>query len=154
MSATEVIERLGLSRKKISLGFVSLGIVIFLALFCLELMVNLISTITGVTINTNVDLLLSSAPLWFFIFTSVIAPINEEIFFRGFLVPRLGIVVSAVIFGLMHASYNSSFGIEIIAAIIFGLVAGYVFKKTNSLYPSIVAHILLNTLAVLAFAVI
>ncbi|HVA82709.1 MAG TPA: CPBP family intramembrane glutamic endopeptidase [Candidatus Aquilonibacter sp.] len=154
MSPPQIVEKLGLSRKSISPKMVSLGLIIFFALFALEIMVNLVSSITGTAINTNVDLLLGSAPLWFFIFTAIIAPINEEIFFRGFLVPRIGILVSAVIFGLLHASYNSTFGVEIIAAVIFGLIAGYVFKKSNSLYPSIIAHILLNTLAVLAFAVI
>lgn len=154
ISPKEMLKRLGLSRDRLSSKMIAIGIIIFFALFALEIMVNLVSSITNTTINTNVNLVLGSAPLWFFIFTSVIAPINEEIFFRGFLVPRIGIVVSAVIFGLLHASYNSTFGVEIIAAIIFGLIAGYVFKKSNSLYPSIVAHILLNTLAVLAFAVI
>ena len=28
------------------------------------------------------------------------------------MVPRLGIIVSALIFGALHASYNSTFGIE------------------------------------------
>lgn len=146
----EILSRLGLSKNSLSVKIIGVGLVIFFALFTLELLVNVLSNVIGTTIDTNVGMLLGSAPVWFYIFSAVIAPINEEIFFRGFLVPRIGIVISAIIFGLLHASYNSTFGIEIIAAIIFGLVAGYVFKKTNSLYPSMIAHILINTLAVLA----
>jgi membrane protease YdiL (CAAX protease family) len=37
----------------------------------------------------------------------------------------------------------------VVAALIFGLVAGYVFRKTESLYPSLVAHVLVNTLTIL-----
>lgn len=146
----EILSKLGLSKSSISSKIIGIGLVIFFALFTLELLVNVLSNVIGTTIDTNVGMLLGSAPIWFYIFSAVIAPINEEIFFRGFLVPRIGIVFSAIIFGALHASYNSTFGIEIIAAIIFGLVAGYVFKKTNSLYPSMIAHILINTLAVLA----
>ncbi|MDE1846065.1 MAG: CPBP family intramembrane metalloprotease [Candidatus Micrarchaeota archaeon] len=154
MNISQILDQLGLSRDKLSIKFVFLGILIFFALFVLELMVNLVSTITNVTINTNVNLLLQSAPIWFYVFTAIIAPVNEEIFFRGVLVPRFGIVLSAIFFGLLHSSYDSTFGIEIIAAIIFGIIAGYVFKKSKSLYPSIIAHVLLNSLAIFAFSMI
>ena len=79
----------------------------------------------------------------------MIEPINEEIMFRGFLVPRIGIVASAIIFGLAHYSYMSTFGVEMLGALIFGLLAGYVFKRTKSIYPGIVAHIIVNTIAII-----
>lgn len=154
MVLSEIVDQLGVGRDRLSMRIVFLGILIFFALFVLEILVNLVSTITNVTISTNVDLLLQSAPVWFYLFTAVVAPINEELFFRGILVPRFGIILSAIFFGLLHSSYNSTFGIEIIAAIIFGLIAGYVFKKSNSLYPSIIAHILLNSFAIFAFSMI
>jgi len=146
-----LIGALGLSKDKFTLNIVGIGLLVFFALFTLELLVNLFSTIINVPIDTNVNLLLQNAPIWFLIFTGVIAPINEEIFFRGFLVPRIGIILSAIIFGILHASYNSTFGVEIIAAFIFGSIAGYVLRKSGSLYPSIIAHVMINSLAVLAF---
>ena len=103
---------------------------------------------TGVQISTNVDVLLASAPLWFYAFSCIVAPLCEEVLFRGLMVPRLGIVVSALVFAALHASYDSTFAIEVIAALIFALIAGYVFRKTKSLYPSLVAHILVNTLTI------
>lgn len=150
----ELISALGLGRDKFSMGLVNLGIIIFFALFTLDLLVNVLGIVINTPINTNVGVLLGSAPLWFYVFTAIIAPINEEIFFRAFLVPRLGILLSAVVFGILHASYDSTFGVEIIAAILFGLIAGYVFKKTKSLYPSMIAHILINSLAIIALGVI
>ena len=50
-------------------------------------------------------------------------------------------------------SYDSTFGVEIIAGFIFAILAGEVFRRTRSLYPSIVGHILVNALAVLAFLI-
>ena len=88
--------------------------------------------------------------MWFLIFAAVIEPINEEIFFRGFLSTRIGIMPSAIIFGLAHYSYNSTFGVEVIAAFAFGIISAYVYKRTGSVYPGIIAHILINSLAVLS----
>lgn len=65
----------------------------------------------------------------------------------------VGIVNSATIFGMLHAGYGSTFSIEVLAGITFGLVAGYVFVRMRSLYPSILAHIAVNSVAVVAMLV-
>lgn len=145
-----IVERLGLGLKGLSPGNIMLGVYIFIIIFSLELLVGLFSTVTGVSINTNAEQIFVSAPLWFYFFTAVVAPIDEEILFRGLMVPRLGIIASALIFGLLHYSYNSTYGIEIVAALVFGLIAGYVYRKTGSIYPSIVAHIMVNALTVIS----
>ena len=62
----------------------------------------------------------------------------------------VGIILSAIIFGLLHASYDSTFAVEVIAAMFFGFMAGYVFSKSDSLYPSMLTHILVNSIGVLA----
>lgn len=144
-----VIQRLGLGAESLTVTNLLLGVLIFLIIFALEITVGLISSISGVQINSNVDTFFVGAPLWFYLFASIISPIDEEILFRGLGVPALGVVVSAAVFGLLHYSYGSTYGIEMIAAFIFGLVTGYVYKKTGSLYPSILAHILVNALTVI-----
>lgn len=149
-SMREIVGALGLGLKAASPRNIGLGLMAFLLIFTFTVIVNLASSITGTKINTNVGLLLGNGPFWFYLFVAFIEPINEEILFRGFLVPRLGIVFSALLFGAAHAGYNSTFGVEIIAAAIFGLVAGHIFKKTESLYPSIIAHTLVNTMGILA----
>lgn len=148
MNGKEMIKSLGLSKDRINFYALALGILIFFIISIFGVGVGLLQGITGTQINTNVAVEFAGAPLWFYLFASIITPICEEVLFRGFMVPRIGIIVSALIFGLLHFSYNSTFGIEIIAATIFGLLAGYVFKRTGSLYSSIIAHILVNTLAV------
>ncbi len=169
------LRSLGLSKESISLNAAWIGFLLFVTILLFEIAVSAFEGFSNITINTNASVLFTGAPLWFYIFTAVIEPINEEIVFRGFLIDRInlisnttisrflrsgydsnwiGIVVSAVIFGLLHASYDSTFAIEVIAAMFFGLLAGYVFKKSGSLYPSIITHILVNSLAVSALLVI
>lgn len=149
----KIIDLFGLARGKLTLRNIMIGMLVFVILFLMEILLGLYSTITGTQINTNVSTLLGGAPLWFLVFAAVVAPINEEIFFRGFLVPRVGIVLAALLFAIPHLSYNSThfvfwfLQVEAIAAFIFGLLAGYVFKGTESLYPTIVAHILFNSLS-------
>ncbi len=152
-------QSLGFSRKNGSgrtgkLKLLWLGLAIFMAIFIFEMAVGLIGQATNTQINTNVSAVLAGAPLWFYIYSAIIEPINEEVFFRGFLVPRMGILASSLIFGFAHYTYYSTFGIEVIAAFAFGTMAGYVFKKTKSIYPGIIAHILVNSLAVIVMLAI
>lgn len=147
-----MLTSLGLSRQQFSIGKIGIGIILAFAILVFTTMVGLIGIATNTPVNTNIGILLSGAPVWFLFFTAVIEPINEEIFFRGLMVPRLGIIVSAIIFSLGHVGYDSTFEIEVIAALIFGILAGYAYRKTNSLYPSIIAHILINVIAVIGFA--
>lgn len=155
-SVRDVVSQLGLIPSRRTPVHILIGVGIFLLMLAIEIATAAISNFTNVQINTNVSTMLNSAPMWFLIFSAVIVPLNEEILFRGFLVPRIGIFFSAVVFGLGHYAYNSTFGIEIIAAFIFGLIAGYAFKRTKSLYPSLIAHILVNatTLAALTLLVV
>ncbi|MDE1860159.1 MAG: CPBP family intramembrane metalloprotease [Candidatus Micrarchaeota archaeon] len=147
----KIARSLGLSPDRISLRNIGIGLLMAAAVFALEIVVGLISTATNTAINTNDTVMLIGAPAWFLFFIAVIEPINEEVLFRGFMVPRVGIVISAVLFGVGHAGYNSTFAVEVIAAFIFGLIAGYAYKRTNSLYPSIIAHIIVNSIAVAGF---
>ena len=138
-----IISELGLSRRKLTYRYIAIGILLFFLFFGLEFFMGAIEEITHVYISSNVTEYLSNLPIYFYIFVFLVAPIDEEILFRGFMVPRFGIVLSALVFGALH--YISYFSyIELIAAFIFGLAAGYVFKKTNSLYPSIVGHMLFD----------
>ncbi|HIH50407.1 MAG: type II CAAX endopeptidase family protein [Candidatus Micrarchaeaceae archaeon] len=149
-----IVRYLGLTRDKISVKVICIGIALFVAIVILGMVVNSISNATGVPLPTNVQNVFAGAPLYFLIFTAIIAPINEEILFRGFLVSKLGkmfgiasgIIVSALIFAVLHLSYLSI--AEFVAAFTFGIIAGYAFVKTKSLYPSIVGHILVNAVTI------
>ncbi len=144
-----IVAGLGLSRKSIGIMTVVIGIALFLVIFALEIGIGAFTAATGIQLPTNVQQVLGGLPLYFLIFSVVVAPINEEILFRGFLVPRWGIIISALVFGFLHYLSYLSLS-EFIAAFVFGLAAGYVRKRTNSLYPSIMAHMLVNLIAILA----
>ncbi|MDE1870965.1 MAG: CPBP family intramembrane metalloprotease [Candidatus Micrarchaeota archaeon] len=143
-----IISELGLSRDRITAKMIIVGISLFLAVVLFGLALSAFSQLTNIQLPTNVQAALAGTPAYFLVFTFLIAPINEEIFFRGFMVPRLGIIASAIIFALLHLSYISVS--EFAAALFFGLLAGYVFRRTKSLYPSIVAHAIVNFVTVAA----
>ena len=84
----------------------------------------------------------------------IAAPLAEEVFFRGFLfqgVAKLwgmwaGIAFSAFIFGLSHAGAPDSWLLlPAIAAI--GAVFAWGFAKSGSIYPSLFAHVIFNSVS-------
>ncbi|MBQ8435920.1 MAG: CPBP family intramembrane metalloprotease [Oscillospiraceae bacterium] len=89
------------------------------------------------------------------IYTCVVGPITEELFYRGFVLKsfsrvsqRFGIILSALFFGLSHGNIA-----QFVLAFIVGIFMGYIDIKHNSVLPSIIAHIAVNSLATLsAFA--
>jgi hypothetical protein len=146
------VKNLGLSREMITPKNILIGLSLFVIMLIVEFGISAFSQVTHIALPTNVQQVLSGLPVYFFVFTFLIAPINEEIFFRGFLVNRIGIIPSALLFALLHFGYASIS--EFVAALIFGLAAGYVFKKTGSLYATITAHIILNMLTIVALFLI
>lgn len=82
-------------------------------------------------------------------FGIVVAPIIEEIVFRGFLQPplknllggRYAILVSASLFAAVHMDIFAFFQIFIL-----GMLLGYLFEKTQTLAASVFVHILHNSL--------
>jgi len=86
-------------------------------------------------------------------FTSLLGPVLEEIFFRGFVYGVLrkrtgvfwGIVLSAAFFAYIHANLASFFPI-----LCLGILLAYLYEKTGSLIPSITVHAIHNSLS-LAF---
>jgi uncharacterized protein len=93
-------------------------------------------------------LLLLSAAL-----TCVIAPICEEMLFRGYFFPALrnwrgvwpAALITGVAFGAVHAGSAPTIDLIPLAALGFGLCLLY--QSTGSLYPCIAAHSLNNSLA-------
>jgi uncharacterized protein len=85
--------------------------------------------------------------------TCVVAPISEEMLFRGYMFTALrnwrGTLPAALIVGLLfggvHASSAPAADLIPLAALGFGLCLLY--RYTGSLYPSIVAHALNNSIA-------
>lgn len=76
----------------------------------------------------------------------------EEIFFRAFLVPRVGVVGSSVVFGLAHFGYGSL--LEVIGATTLGFVLAIYYRKNKLIMPNFVAHLIYNFVSVMLLVVI
>jgi membrane protease YdiL (CAAX protease family) len=98
--------------------------------------------------DTNTILLVAGA-----LVVIVVAPICEEVFFRGFLYRVLRVrmsfwlaaAIDGLIFGIVHASSTSLEALPILAFL--GLVFCYVYERTGTLYATIAIHALNNTIS-------
>jgi membrane protease YdiL (CAAX protease family) len=107
---------------------------------------------------------LGSTPLSFIllaVMAVILAPIFEELFFRGFLQPLLsrtfgaiaGILITAVLFGGLHAPEYSWAWQYAFCVSLAGVVFGYLRYRTNSIIPCTVMHGCFNALSVVALAI-
>lgn len=107
-------------------------------------------------IPTNVDALLRDAvrapltTLTTLLVAVAVAPVCEEIFFRGFLLPGLArampiwaaVLLSALVFGFAHADLGS-----FVPLVAIGVVLGILRVWTGSVWPGMALHALNNLTA-------
>jgi membrane protease YdiL (CAAX protease family) len=87
------------------------------------------------------------SPVWFFIVGVILAPIVEEIFFRGFLFQGFrqkygwvtAMLLSSAIFGVAHMDL-----VALIPTFILGNVLAYVYHRSNSVWPGVILHFIVN----------
>ncbi|MBW4662024.1 MAG: CPBP family intramembrane metalloprotease [Drouetiella hepatica Uher 2000/2452] len=79
-------------------------------------------------------------------FIAVFSPLGEELLYRGIVTnallrygPFVGVVGSTVIFALMHG-INNIFP----AAVVAGLATAEVFRRSGSIWPGLVVHVVFN----------
>ena len=82
--------------------------------------------------------------------TGILTPVAEELLCRGAILgtlllmmprrPWVCIVVSALIFGLIHLN-----PVQMVFGSLYGLLLGWLFWRTGSLLPGIVVHVANNT---------
>ncbi|PRX33570.1 hypothetical protein BX659_10397 [Orenia metallireducens] len=100
------------------------------------------------------NLLESESSLLFFLnglLIVIVAPITEEIFFRGFIYPYCksklgkwkGILLSALFFALAHASIWLFF-----PTFLGGIILANIYEKTKSIYSCMLAHGVWNMIIV------
>ncbi|MDD3150021.1 MAG: type II CAAX endopeptidase family protein [Candidatus Gastranaerophilales bacterium] len=91
------------------------------------------------------------------VFAVFVAPIVEEVFFRGFMQPALikafgifgGIFITSLIFGFSHSQYLD-YTTAIVAVTAIGLILGTTRQITGSIVPCIFAHLFNNLFATLS----
>jgi membrane protease YdiL (CAAX protease family) len=69
---------------------------------------------------------------------SLSAGFFEELFFRGFLQPRIGITFSTILFVVAHVSYAQP--LMLVGVTLLSLVFGYLVKWRQSIWSAVAAH--------------
>lgn len=90
-----------------------------------------------------------NSPLWFFGVGAILAPLVEEIFFRGFLFQGFrarygwgrGLLLSSAIFGAAHLD-----PVALIPTFILGCLLAYLYQRSNSIWPGVFFHVFINSL--------
>ena len=92
------------------------------------------------------------APAWFLFVGIVVAPLVEEIFFRGFLFQGFrahygwvaGMLMSSAVFAAAHLD-----PVALIPTFILGNVLAYLYHRSNSIWPGVILHLLVNAMGLL-----
>lgn len=90
---------------------------------------------------------------WGYVAVGILAPLAEEIVFRGAILRTLldmmskknhwvAIMISAAIFGVAHGNMA-----QFVNALLMGLILGWMYYRTKSLVPGILLHWVNNTVA-------
>ena len=93
------------------------------------------------------------SPVWLIVGAVVVAPVVEEMFFRGFLFAgfrqrygcRSGLLLSSAIFAVAHGDPAS-----LIPIFILGCLLGFVFHRSGSIWPGVILHFLVNAFGLCA----
>lgn len=75
---------------------------------------------------------------------ALMSALAEELFFRGFLQPRLGLAATAVLFGLVHIPHRRSQIPWTVGAIAMGFVLGLLYDWRAGILAPTVAHFTVN----------
>ena len=93
------------------------------------------------------------SPALFLFVGVVVAPLTEEMFFRGFLFKgfrqkygwKAALILSSLIFGISHLQLAA-----VIPTFLLGCVLAYVYHRTNSIYPGMILHFTVNAFGLCA----
>jgi membrane protease YdiL (CAAX protease family) len=141
-SPRQAIERLGLflpQRKRWWLVAI-LGIGVFLGVaFGIEALANAVSPSQQKQVSDVTTVLFSrfNNPAAI-VFLGVLAAVVEETLFRGALLPRFGLIISALLFAALHTQYAVSFAT--LEVFVLGLGLGWLRVRSGSTLPSMLTH--------------
>jgi membrane protease YdiL (CAAX protease family) len=136
--------------RKFKAKVLGLGCGLLIGAYLIILLHNLI--LLGLGIDTQGEAILRliemlESPVWFFLVGVIFAPFVEEIFFRSFLFQGFrqkygwvrAMLLSSAIFAAAHLDPAS-----LIPTFVLGLLLAYLFHKSNSVWPGIILHFLVN----------
>lgn len=84
---------------------------------------------------------------WDLLLISIPPAIIEELAFRGFLQPHIGIWLTSVVFAILHWGFVKELWAHGLHAFLISLLLGWVYVVTGSLLTTMIAHFVNNLLA-------
>ena len=120
-------------------------------MFTASIIISILLYNAGLNDLSKVDLIISQFGIYSLLYLTIVRATAEEIFFRGFLVKRVGVISSTVLFAALHIGYGSI--AEIIGALYLGFILAYVFSKNKSIIPNIIAHVCFNIFSIFILTV-
>jgi membrane protease YdiL (CAAX protease family) len=88
---------------------------------------------------------------WGYFIVGLLAPLSEELVFRGAILrellkwkenPWIGIIISAMLFSLVHMN-----PVQMPHAFLVGILLGWLYYRTDSIIPGVIWHWVNNTIA-------
>ncbi|MGN0483326.1 MAG: lysostaphin resistance A-like protein [Lachnospiraceae bacterium] len=130
---------------------------IIVAAVCLSIVWNDVIAMSGLleksrSYQQTADKFYGGTLFWEVTGTCVLAPLAEELLYRGIVYQRLkswygrivAAIVSALIFGIMHMNF-----VQFLYAFLFGLFLAYFMEQTGHLYGALLGHMAANLFSVL-----
>ena len=124
-----------------------LGIGVYIGVMAISLALGLLIQLAGLNDSQNVALKVASLPAGSLFVAVLIAPFAEELFFRGFLQQRIGIIATSLLFAAGHIAYFSIS--EIVLAFCISVVLCMCYKWHKNIYAITLTHMLFNLTSVI-----
>jgi membrane protease YdiL (CAAX protease family) len=83
------------------------------------------------------------------IYLAGISAVGEELLFRAGLQPFLGLFFTSILFGLLHLGPGGIPSMWSLWAFLSGMLLGWSFENTGSLWPAILAHFFVNAFSLI-----
>jgi membrane protease YdiL (CAAX protease family) len=143
-------------KKEVKGSFALLGALLIGFIIVSSVLVSF-ETISGIEINDmeKIDEAIgeeiNSSPMYFALILIIIL-FAEEFFFRAFLLKRIGIVLSTLVFTFFHLGYGSV--AQTIGVFFLGLILAYWFKRNNSIIQNYFGHLFYDIFAIAIYVLV
>jgi membrane protease YdiL (CAAX protease family) len=117
-------------------------LILFSLLFSVSIILGLTAMVFGISDLNLVSEAITALPVSYVIYVFIVRVFLEEWFFRAFLVGRVGVILSSLVFAAGHVFYGSF--IEVIGAFVLGVLLSRYYQKTGNIWPNFLAHFLYN----------
>lgn len=101
------------------------------------------------SLKSAITRLLGPCSVFMAFYLALVSAVGEEVLFRGAIQPFAGLVVTSILFGLLHMGPDGRISAWSLWAMLAGLLLGWMFNETGSLWPPIIAHFGVNAVSIL-----